>query len=68
MSYIEDNQMADERVIYRTTITKAVFLWPTLLLLMGLKVGLIFLVGIGLAVYLYLAYTSSEFAVTNGSS
>ena len=45
MSYIEDNLMAGERVIYRTTITKAVFLWPTLLLLMGLKVWLIFLVG-----------------------
>ncbi len=65
MAYAEENLMAGERVIYRTTMTKAVFIWPVLFLLAGLKAGLLLVIGVGLAVYLYLAYTSSEFSVTN---
>jgi uncharacterized membrane protein YdbT with pleckstrin-like domain len=65
MSYIDENLMAGERVIYRTTMSKAMFLWPALLLVIGLRVGYLLLIGIGLAVYLYMEYTNSEFAVTN---
>jgi hypothetical protein len=68
MAYAEEHLMAGERVIYRTTMTKAVFIWPALFLLASPKSGLMLAISIGLAVYLYLMYTSSEFAVTNNGS
>jgi|SRR5665213_57936 len=69
MTYLEENLMAGERVIYRTTLHKVVFLWPALILLLGLvvlKTGIfILLIGMAAAVYAYLLYASSEFGVTN---
>lgn len=50
MNYIDEHLMTGERVIYRTTMTKAMFLWPALPLVMGLRDEFLLLLGIGLAV------------------
>jgi uncharacterized membrane protein YdbT with pleckstrin-like domain len=66
MAYLEENLMAGERVVYRTSLHKIVFFWPVLILLVSLRTGMaVFLIGVAVAVYAYLRYTSSEFGVTN---
>jgi uncharacterized membrane protein YdbT with pleckstrin-like domain len=73
MSYIDKDLMTVEHVVYRTSLHKIVFFWPavitTLALLVwfeGADAGLtILLAGIGVGVYFYLNYRSSEFGITN---
>ena len=73
MSYIDENLLVGEHVVYRTSLHKIVFFWPvaiTALALLGWSGGAsagltILLVGIGVGVYSYLSYQSSEFGITN---
>lgn len=73
MSYIDENLLAGERVIYRATLHKIVFAWPVLIFLIGCLAwssstgsGLfIILIAVGLGIYAALNYKSSEFGVTN---
>lgn len=73
MSYIDENLLAGERVIYRATLHKVVFAWPVVIFLIGCLAWassagsglLIILVAISFGVYAALNYKSSEFGVTN---
>jgi len=73
MSYIGENLLAGERVVYRTSLHKIVFFWPVVIAGLALLVwsegegaGMaILLIAIGVAVYAYLTYKSSEFGITN---
>lgn len=81
MGYIEQNLMQDERIRYQTKLHWIVFASPFFLIVIGLVFvfsmrsdtpaglaifsSLFFLVGILLAVSRFIAYKSSEFAVTN---
>ena len=73
MSYIDENLLTGERVVYRTNLHKIVFFWPVMIAGLALLVwsegadaGLtILLVGVGVGVYSCLAYKSSEFGITN---
>ena len=68
MAYLEENLMAGERVVYRTSLHKIVFFWPALILLVSLLTGMaVFLIGVAMAAYACLRYTSSEFGVTKHS-
>jgi uncharacterized membrane protein YdbT with pleckstrin-like domain len=73
MSYISENLLAGERVVYRTNLHKIVFFWPAVIAGLGLLVWsegvgagfTILLIDIGVAVYAYMVYKSSEFGITN---
>ena len=73
MSYIDENLLAGERVVYRTSLHKMVFAWPVVILLFGIlswsgsaDTGLtIVLVAAAVGIYALLNYRSSEFGVTN---
>jgi len=73
MSYIDQNLLTGERIVYRTNLHKIVFFWPVVIAGLALLVwsegadaGLtILLIAIGVAVYAYLTYKSSEFGITN---
>jgi uncharacterized membrane protein YdbT with pleckstrin-like domain len=73
MSYIDENLLAGERVIYRATLHKVVFVWPAIIFLIGCLAWfgsadsglLVMLFAVGLGVYAALNYKSSEFGVTN---
>jgi uncharacterized membrane protein YdbT with pleckstrin-like domain len=73
MSYIGENLLAGERVVYRTSLHKIVFFWPVVIAGLALLVwsegegaGMaILLIAIGVAFYAYLTYKSSEFGITN---
>ncbi len=61
MSFIDDNLMAGERVVYRTQLHWAIFIMPIVLTLTVVFA----IIGIPWLVIIYIAYKSSEFAVTN---
>jgi len=73
MSYVKDNLMTGERVVYQTSLHWLVYFWPVVLAVVGLfmllgsaAVGLsfLFLAGlVGLPVYVNVC--NAEFAVTN---
>jgi len=73
MSYIDESLVAGERVVYRTNLHKIVFFWPAVITVLALLswsggVGAILTmlaVAIGVGVFCYMNYRSSEFGVTN---
>lgn len=71
MSYIDENLLAGERIVYRTSLHKVIFFGPVVISALGLLIWfegagwMILLAGIGVTVYAYLNYQSSEFGITN---
>lgn len=67
VGYVEESILAGERVVYRTTLHKIVFIWPVLFLLIAvLGAGwLFYLLAAVAGVLAYAEYTTSEFGVTN---
>lgn len=73
MSYIENNLMKDEQVLYRTKLHWAKFLWPVVLIIISIlsksntnpfSEALLFL-GIIWFISTLITYLTSEFGVTN---
>lgn len=73
MSYIEENLMNGEHVIYRATLSKIIYFWPAVFALLGLLVlpgtgagaFLFFLIAGISALFCYAEFRASEFGVTN---
>lgn len=79
MGYIEQNLMQDEQIRYSTKLHWIIFIFPILLIVIGICLALVFslhsaalifgtlffLVGILLGVPRLITYKTSEFAVTN---
>jgi uncharacterized membrane protein YdbT with pleckstrin-like domain len=73
VSYIEQNLMPGEQVVYRAKMHWVVFLWTAFWLAVGLLVALggksspvgPFVIGAILGIMAFLNFSSSEFAVTN---
>ena len=69
MSYIDQHLLPGERVSYRATLSKAIFLWPALVALFGLWnltfLPVTFLLGPVVALYVGCVYKYSEYAVTD---
>jgi len=79
MGYIEQNLMQDEQIRYSTKLHWIIFIFPILLIFIGICIALVFslhstalivgtlffLVGILLGVPRLITYKTSEFAVTN---
>lgn len=74
MSYVNKSLIPGEEVIYRTRISLVVFTWPILVglvalgvLLLGYRVpaAVVFVVALLLFLPKYVAFVTSEFAVTN---
>lgn len=76
MSYIDSNLLAGEEVVYRTKLHWSVFLCPGALFVLSFFISgpsaeaaamgmIITLISIGWGVSAFIAYKSSEFAVTN---
>jgi uncharacterized membrane protein YdbT with pleckstrin-like domain len=75
MSYISDNLMTGEKIVYQTRLHKIVFLWPavfvtfcfifivTSTVIMHFIIWLV--LGAVVAGFAYLKFTNSEFGVTN---
>jgi uncharacterized membrane protein YdbT with pleckstrin-like domain len=74
MSYVNKSLLPDEQVIYRTRLNFVIFTWPLLFslaalaaLLLGLKVtaAVLLVVAVIIGLPKYVAFATSEFAVTN---
>ena len=74
MSYIDDNLVTGEQVVYRTTLHPIIFAPATLVVLLGIVIALVYSQTIGLVVGVIgvvigaialIRYNTSEFAVTN---
>lgn len=74
MSYIDDNLITGEEVLYRTRIHKAIFLWSAVFLIMallcfisgGAPMGLFWLMfAVILGIAAYADYSTAEFGLTN---
>jgi uncharacterized membrane protein YdbT with pleckstrin-like domain len=75
MSYLDDNLMGGERVVYRTSLHWVVYLWSTLFLLLGVSMlstaetapagGLFIPLAIILGLSSFIRVKTSEFGVTN---
>lgn len=80
MSYVDNSLLPNEQVAYRTRLSRIVFLGPTFLLAIGLLllipatdgmpggygIACLFLVlGLILGLARYIAFATSEFAITN---
>jgi uncharacterized membrane protein YdbT with pleckstrin-like domain len=73
MADIDENLLAGEQVVYKTSIHKVVLLWPVLIFLIGCSawssspdLGLyIILAAVACGFYAYLNYKACEYGVTN---
>ena len=72
MSYIDDNLMTGETVIYRAKLHWIIFLWPAIWLLLAFSTaeapelaGGFLVLSILTGVISYMNYTTSEFGLTN---
>ncbi|MCB9211500.1 MAG: PH domain-containing protein [Ignavibacteriales bacterium] len=77
MSYLENNLLDDEKIIFNTKLHWIMFLWPAIFLIITLmifdghtqytdKLAGLFLIGtLVLSIYSYLNYKSAEFGFTN---
>jgi|ERR1035437_6316299 uncharacterized membrane protein YdbT with pleckstrin-like domain len=77
MGYVHDSLLKDEKVIFTTKNHPIIFLWPVIILVVGLltamgggKTGMstggpFLLIGAIWFVWSFIAYSSNEFAVTN---
>jgi uncharacterized membrane protein YdbT with pleckstrin-like domain len=73
MSYIDQNLLSGEKIIYRTTLHWIVFIWPVIFILLaimfagssGAAGGVLFVVAMVAGMSSYITYSSSEFGVTN---
>ena len=74
MSYVENNLMAGENIIYRAKLHKVVFLWPIIWLVLAIlfisggvdTIGFLFIIiAIMTGINSFINYSSSEFAVSN---
>ena len=73
MSYIDENLLSGEQVVYRATLHKIIYVWPAALALFGLYVMMnsvgaaifFFLVAGIVAAICYAELKASEFGVTN---
>lgn len=73
MSYIEENLMSGEQVVYRATLSKIIYFWPVVFAVLGLLVlpgtgagaFLLFLIAGIAALFCYAEFRASEFGVTN---
>lgn len=77
MSYIEENLMNGENILYRARLHWVVFFWPVIWFVVAIvffsrggdvavTVGRLFiLIGIAKAISSYISFSTSEFAVTN---
>ena len=76
MSYIENNFMAGENIIYRAKLHWVVFLWPIIWLVIAILFfsgggdtaavgGLFILIGILTGISSFIKYSTSEFGITN---
>lgn len=72
MSYIEENLMSGEQVVYRATLSRIIYSWPAAFALLGLLAlsapagaFLFFLIAGVAALFCYIELKASEFGVTN---
>jgi uncharacterized membrane protein YdbT with pleckstrin-like domain len=73
MSYIDENLLNGEQVVYRATLHKIIYIWPAFLVLLGLlaiagsgQTALFFFVIAGIvAAICYAEFKASEFGITN---
>lgn len=73
MGYIEQNLIADEKVVYQTRLHWIIFLWPAVFLVVALfgllgradYAGGALIVAVTWGIYSYVIFTSSEFGLTN---
>ena len=81
MSYVESQLLSGETVVYRAYLHKLIFGWPAIvgglavaMLAIGLanaapllwQVGVgVFVIAVGMTLWTWIAYSTSEFAVTN---
>jgi uncharacterized membrane protein YdbT with pleckstrin-like domain len=76
MSYIDHNLLSNETVLYRAHLSRIVFAFPVLMLGVALVLpvlggaalglgGVLGVIALGYLVKAYVAYKTSEFAVTN---
>jgi len=74
MSYVNNSLIPDEQVVYRTRLNLVIFTWPILFglialgtLLLGYRIAaaVVFVFALVLFLPKYVAFATSEFAVTN---
>ena len=74
MSYVNNSLIPNEQVVYRTHLNLVIFTWPLLFaalalaaLVLGFRMsaGVLFILALVLLLPKYVAYVTSEFAVTN---
>jgi uncharacterized membrane protein YdbT with pleckstrin-like domain len=74
MSYVNNSLIPNEQVVYRTHLNLVIFTWPLLFaalalaaLVLGYRMtaGVLFILALVLLLPKYVAYATSEFAVTN---
>lgn len=71
MGYVSENLMPGERVVFETKIHPIIFLWPAIILALGLLVleggaaGVAILIAISWAASAFVRRSTSEFAVTD---
>jgi hypothetical protein len=73
MSYIEENLMNGEKILYRSKLSGVVFLWPLIWFIVAIMIfgsggdfagrrgGLFVLIAIVTGIYSYINYTTSEY-------
>jgi len=73
MSYIEENLLPGERVVYRAVLHKIIYVWPAIFVLLGLiallgsagTAFLCFVIAGITAAFCYAKFKTSEFGVTD---
>jgi len=76
MSYIEDNLLDDEKIIYQAKLHWIIFLWPIIWLMVSIPFftlkagsatggGIVMAIALLTAIGPYINYLTSEFGVTN---